>query len=110
LSWLERTPDKGEVGGSNPAKPTRRPIGRLLHLDNCTGREGNARRVLTCVEGLRGQADEGARWMPRRQGPKKDGASAETPRGAASRLRSGDVRMGQPARGNALASPPESTR
>ena len=22
LSWLERTPDKGEVGGSNPPRPT----------------------------------------------------------------------------------------
>ena len=23
LSWLERTPDKGEVGGSNPPRPTK---------------------------------------------------------------------------------------
>ncbi|GBG10273.1 hypothetical protein PAT3040_04995, partial [Paenibacillus agaridevorans] len=22
LSWLERTPDKGEVGGSSPLRPT----------------------------------------------------------------------------------------
>jgi hypothetical protein len=37
----------------------------------------------------------------------KDGASADTPRGAASRLRSGDVRMGKPAAGNAAASAAE---
>ena len=38
LSWLERTPDKREVGGSSPLKP----IGhsqegpRNLYIDNCT--------------------------------------------------------------------------
>ncbi len=35
--------------------------------------------------------------MPRRQEPKKDGANTEMPRGAVSRRRSGDVRMGKPA-------------
>src|SRR5690348_7885399 len=34
--------------------------------------------------------------MPRRQEPKKDGANTEMPRGAVSRRRSGDVRMGEP--------------
>ena len=28
LSWLERTPDKREVGGSSPLEPTK-------HLENC---------------------------------------------------------------------------
>src|SRR5690554_1912193 len=35
--------------------------------------------------------------MPRRQEPTKDGANTEMPRGAVSRRRSGDVRMGEPA-------------
>ena len=35
--------------------------------------------------------------MPRRQEPKKDVANDDTPRGAVSRLRSGDFRMGEPA-------------
>ena len=39
--------------------------------------------------------------MPRHQEPKKDVANDDTPRGAVSRLRSGDVRMGEPTRGNA---------
>ena len=34
--------------------------------------------------------------MPRRQEPKKDVANDDTPRGAVSRLRSGDFRMGEP--------------
>ena len=34
--------------------------------------------------------------MPRRQEPKKDVANDETPRGAVSRLGSGDIRMGKP--------------
>ena len=25
-AWLERTPDKGEVGGSSPPRPTNRPF------------------------------------------------------------------------------------
>ena len=34
--------------------------------------------------------------MPRRQEPKKDAVSSEMPRGAVSRHRSVDIRMGQP--------------
>ena len=34
--------------------------------------------------------------MPRRQESKKDAVNCEKLRGAASRLRSGDIRMGQP--------------
>ena len=40
--------------------------------------------------------------------PKKDVASCEKPRGAASRLRSVDIRMGEPGRGNARSSMDES--
>ena len=32
LRWLERTPDKGEVGGSNPLKPTITNLGLQLSL------------------------------------------------------------------------------
>ena len=39
--------------------------------------------------------------MPRRQLPKKDAVSCEKPRGAASRHRSVDIRMGEPGGGNA---------
>ena len=45
--------------------------------------------------------------MPRRQEPKKDVAICEKPRGAESRLRSGDVRMGQPTSRNGLVLPDE---
>ena len=47
------------------------------------------------------QATKGTGWMPRRQLPKKDAVSCEKPRGAASRLRSVDIRMGKPGGGNA---------
>ncbi len=57
-----------------------------------------------CIEG---QATKSIRWMPRCFRPMKDGASAETLRGAASRQRSEDVRMGQPTMGNAMVSAAE---
>ena len=41
--------------------------------------------------------------MPWRWEPTKDVVSCEKPRGAANRLRSGDIRMGKPAAGNAAA-------
>ena len=41
-------------------------------------------------------------WMPWRKKAKKDVASCEKPRGDASNLRSGDVRMGKPKAGNRL--------
>jgi hypothetical protein len=43
-----------------------------------------------------GQATKGRRWMPRRGEAMKDVASCEKPRGAASKRRSGDFRMGKP--------------
>ena len=42
------------------------------------------------------QARKGIRRMPRRSEAKKDAASCEKPWGAAGRLRTMDVRMGQP--------------
>src|SRR5262249_17694352 len=52
----------------------------------------------------RGQATKGERWMPWRQEAMKGVASCDKPRGAASRLRSEDTRMGKPGWGNAQSS------
>ncbi len=43
-----------------------------------------------------GQANKCTGWMPRHEPAKKDVASCEKLRGAASEQRSGDVRMGKP--------------
>jgi hypothetical protein len=45
--------------------------------------------------------------MPGRQEAKKDAASGETPRGAASEHGSVDIRMGKPGSGEPLSSLPE---
>ena len=57
---------------------------------------------------VRGQATKGERWMPWRQEAMKGVASCDKPRGAASRLRSEDARMGKPGWGNAQSSVTES--
>ena len=57
---------------------------------------------------IRGQATKGERWMPWRQEAMKGVASCDKPRGAASRLRSEDARMGEPGWGNAQSSVTES--
>ena len=46
------------------------------------------------------QANKSIGRMPRHQAPKKDVASCEKLRGAASRLRTVDIRMGKPGRAN----------
>jgi hypothetical protein len=51
---------------------------------------------------------KGTRWMPWRQEPMKDGANTDMPRGAVSRLGSGDFRMGQPTGGEPPVLLPES--
>ncbi len=51
-----------------------------------------------------GQATKGIRWMPRRLEAMKDVVSCDKLRGGANNRRSGDLRMGQPGRGNALSS------
>ena len=55
-----------------------------------------------------GQATKGAWWMPWQKQAMKDVASCDKPRGAASRLRSEDARMGEPGWGNAQSSVTES--
>jgi hypothetical protein len=57
-----------------------------------------------CSPTVRGQATKSERWMPWRREAMKDVASCDKPRGAASRHRSEDVRMGEPGRGNARSS------
>ncbi len=54
-----------------------------------------------------GQDTKGVWWMPWYQEAKKDVASDEMLRGAASEPRSVDVRMGEPGRGEPLSSLPE---
>ena len=65
-------------------------------------KDKTGKRVGKVIEKI-GQATKGTRRMPWRWEPKKDVVSCEKPRGAANRLRSGDVRMGKPAAGNAAA-------
>ena len=55
----------------------------------------------------KGQDKKGVWWMPWRQKAKKDAASGETPRGAASEHRTVDIRMGKPGRGEPLSPLPE---
>ena len=52
--------------------------------------------------GPREEDTAGARRMPWHGKPKKGAASCDKPRGGANGLRSGDSRMGEPSRGNAL--------
>src|SRR3989304_2229259 len=73
-------------------------------FDNRIGRFSSDSQAIV----LRGQATKGERWMPWRQEATKGVASCDKPRGAASRHRSGDARMGKPGRGNARSSEPES--
>jgi len=54
-----------------------------------------------------GQDTKGVLWMPWYQEEKKDAASGEMLRGAASEHRSVDIRMGEPNRGEPLLSLPE---
>ena len=53
---------------------------------------------------VRGQATKSEWWMPWRREAMKDVASCDKPRGAASRHRSEDVRMGEPGRSNVRSS------
>ena len=47
------------------------------------------------------QINKSVRWMPWHIEQKKDAAIGETPRGAESTQRTGDIRMGEPSAGNA---------
>ena len=53
-------------------------------------------RILWKGEVAAGQANKCTRWMPWHRSAMKDVASCDKLRGAASKLRSGDFRMGKP--------------
>ena len=55
----------------------------------------------------KGQDKKGVWWMPWRQKAKKDAASGDTPRGAASEHGSVDIRMGEPDTCEQVSSLPE---
>ena len=67
-----------------------------LHIENRIMQEKNN------FPGDQGRKSIG--WMPRHWEPKKDVVSCEKPCVAANRRRGMDIRMGQPAAGNAAAS------
>ena len=90
--------------------PSRAPHARA-HLDNCTARKDSGKascnnqkvEVERSSNGLRikrrkNQATKSTGWMPWHHTPTKDVASCEKLRGAASRHRSVDIRMGKPGR------------
>ena len=100
---------KQGVAGSNPVISTRRDeIEATLVAISLTIEY----EILECSQAMfsviRGQATKGERWMPWRQEAMKGVASCDKPRGAASRLRSEDARMGKPGWGNAQSSVTES--
>src|SRR4029453_3458096 len=112
---------KQGVAGSNPVISTRCRKNRASRTrsqqlfdnrirDSREARASSRRRLsddeITARNG-RGQAEKGGRWMPWRQEATKGGASCEKPRGAASRLRAVDARVGEPLRGHARRSPAE---
>ena len=66
-----------------------------MSLHNSTIREPNIGLFLI-VDLVIDQANKSARGMPWHQEPMKDVISCEKLRGAANKLRSGDIRMGKP--------------
>ena len=83
--------------------------------EKCGERESWKQGVwLVCsLEGEReraGQARKCTRWMPRHRPARKDVASCEKLRGAASGLGSGDIRMGKPGWGDSVTPKGEPTR
>ena len=73
-------------------------------FENRIRRFSSVARRCSPQKSVRGQATKSERWMPWRREAMKDVASCDKPRGAASRHRSEDVRMGEPGWGNAQSS------
>ena len=71
LRWLERTPDKREVGGSSPPRPT---INLTAIIDCFVGHKNIENRITVYISG---QETKGARRMPWHQEAKKDVTSNE---------------------------------
>src|SRR5206468_2718768 len=99
---------KQGVAGSNPVISTRREDTISSECHSLVIFENRIRRFSSvarrCSPTVRGQATKSERWMPWRREAMKDVASCDKPRGAASRHRSEDVRMGEPGRSNVRSS------
>ena len=93
--WRRSAPGVGEVGESAPKveRQELRGVFRLLD-EECTERDW--KRLQWTGEVAAGQASKCTRWMPWHRPAMKDVASCDKLRGAASKLRSGDFRMGKP--------------
>jgi len=103
---------KQGVAGSNPVISTKRRIDdkscESYSLRSLKTEYGDLECSQAMFSTVCGQATKGERWMPWRREATKDVASCDKPRGAASRHRSEDVRMGEPGWGNAHSSATES--
>ena len=75
----------------------------MKQFGGLVGDSGEGALVLE-LEWTAGQAIKCTRWMPGHEPAMKDVASCEKPRGAASKRRSGGVRMGKPG-GSCVPSP-----
>ena len=106
---------KQGVAGSNPVistrcGPTRKngTLSRVILAQVFDNRIQRFSSVARRCSPSRGQATKGERWMPWRREAMKGVASCDMPRGAASRPRSEDARMGEPGWGNAHSPATES--
>jgi hypothetical protein len=81
----------------------RRGKGGVVHYVDCAETAAQ-RREMEKAEGNLVKRESAQWWMPRYEPTMKDVASCEKLRGAASKHRSGDVRMGKPGGGDAPSS------
>ena len=91
---------RGDVAQSGERLLCKQEVSGSIPLISTRPRAGG--RTLTTAHRLcdLDQASKSIRWMPWRQEPMKDAASCDKPRGAASRPRSVDLRMGKPRTAN----------
>src|SRR3989337_829911 len=86
--------------------------GRVQNLDNCIGKTSNSvpkgSRLCRAAPKAGSQATKGTRWMPWRQGPKKDAVGGERVGEVLNNLRSDRIRMGKPRAGHTARSRAES--
>jgi hypothetical protein len=98
--------DRGFSEASRARRAVFRHRRRILYTSRMPGSRSNEAMRRLWKSGI-GQVIKGVRWMPWCQRAKKGVASYEKPRGAASRLRSVDTRMGKPTVGHAAVPIPE---
>ena len=87
-----------ETGSRSEVSAERKRTRKWKRKGSADGAKDISRVAKQLVSGARrkNQAKKSAGWMPGRHTPKKDAASCEKPRGAASEHRSEDIRMGEP--------------